>query len=127
MSLIEKINSLFSKKTKENQKAAEEAIATLRTRIDILNQKAQNLSESYPAERAKIQECFTQLNQIEPSASVRAGKFEQQIATSITKVSTACDKIFTNKDQDRLNTEINLLIRNIRERTNADNPVADEE
>ena len=93
---------------------------SLKKRMDLLNQKALNLSENYPEQRSKIGECFKTLSSIEPSASTRAGKFEQQISVAITKVSTACDKIFTQKDSKSLDSEIEILIRNIREREHAD-------
>lgn len=117
-----KLSSLFKKQkfSEENQKAAEDSMESLRTRINILNQKAINLEENYPEQRKTIQECFNILNSIEPSSSVRAGKFEQQIAVSITKVSTECDQVFATKDEKKLTSEIKLLSRVIRERQNAD-------
>lgn len=120
--LFEKVASLFnsSNKNKENQKAAEDSMQSLWTRMELLNQKAGNIKENYPEQRAKIEECYNQLKSIEPSASVRAGKFEHQISVAITNVSTVCDKIFTDKDSKKLNSEINLLSRAIRERQNAD-------
>lgn len=109
-----------SRYSKENQKAAVDSMESLKKRMDLLNQKALNLSENYPEQRSKIGECFKTLSSIEPSASTRAGKFEQQISVAITKVSTACDKIFTQKDSKSLDSEIEILIRNIREREHAD-------
>ena len=111
-----KILSIFNKRkfSQENQKAAEDSIKSLRDRMNTLNQKAFNLSENYPQQRKEIEECNNILNSIEPSSSVRAGKFEQQIAVAITKVSTV------------LNSEIKLLTRAIRERQNADITVQEE-
>ncbi|MGN0739683.1 MAG: hypothetical protein ACI4LX_05890 [Treponema sp.] len=120
--IFEKIFSFFnkSKYSKENQITAEESMTALRHRMEILNQKALNLKDNYPDQRAQIQNCLDLINSIEPSASVRAGKFEQQISVAITQVSTACDKIFTNKDVSKLESLINALLRSIRERQNAD-------
>ena len=95
-------------------------MTTLRSRMEVLNQKALNIKDNYPDQRAQIQNCLDLINSIEPSASVRAGKFEQQISVAITQVSTACDKIFTNKDVSKLDSLINALLRSIRERQNAD-------
>lgn len=99
---------------------------SLRDRMNTLNQKAFNLSENYPQQRKEIEECNNILNSIEPSSSVRAGKFEQQIAVAITKVSTVCDQVFTTKDEKKLTSEIKLLSRAIRERQNADTTVQEE-
>ena len=123
-----KILSIFNKRkfSQENQKAAEDSIKSLRDRMNTLNQKALNLSENYPQQRKEIEECNNILNSIEPSSSVRAGKFEQQIAVAITKVSTVCDQVFTTKDEKKLNSEIKLLTRAIRERQNADITVQEE-
>lgn len=120
--IFEKLFSFFnkSKYSKENQITAEESITTLRSRMEVLNQKALNLKDNYPDQRAQIQNCLDLINSIEPSTSVRAGKFEQQISVAITQVSTACDKIFTNKDVSKLDSLINALLRSIRERQNAD-------
>ncbi|MCI6797873.1 MAG: hypothetical protein MR970_00190 [Spirochaetia bacterium] len=120
--IFEKLFSFFnkSKYSKENQITAEESMTTLRSRMEVLNQKALNLKDNYPDQRAQIQNCLDLINSIEPSASVRAGKFEQQISVAITQVSTACDKIFTNKDVSKLDSLINALLRSIRERQNAD-------
>lgn len=119
--IIEQISSLFkSKYSKENQITAEESLKALGGRMEILNQKALNIKDNYPEQRAKIQECFDLFSEIEPSASVRAGKFEQQIAVAITQVSTACDKIFTSNDTQKLDSVIQSLSRAIRERQNAD-------
>ncbi|MBP5402565.1 MAG: hypothetical protein J6Y36_05340 [Treponema sp.] len=109
-----------SKYSKENQKAANDSLVSLKKRMDILNQKALNLSEGYPEQRSQIAQCYDTLNKIEPSASTRAGKFEQQISVAITKVSTACDKIFARESSDNLDREIALLCRTIREREHAD-------
>lgn len=116
------IFSLFKtqKRQKENQKAAEDSMQSLRDRMNTLNLKASNLAENYPEQRKEIEDCFNTLNSIEPSSSVRAGKFEQQIAVAITKVSTQCDQIFTEKNDTALASEIALLTRAIRERQNAD-------
>lgn len=123
-SLLEKFFSLFkkSKYTKVNQATAKEAMDTLFSRMDILNQKAFNLQENYPELRNQIQTCFENFKLIEPSASVRAGKFEHQITVAITEVSTACDKIFTSKNSKDLTSKIAALSRAIRERQNADIP-----
>lgn len=123
-SLLEKFFSLFkkSKYTKVNQATAKEAMDTLFSRMDILNQKAFNLQENYPELRNQIQTCFENFKLIDPSASVRAGKFEHQIAVAITEVSTACDKIFTSKNSKDLTSKIAALSRAIRERQNADIP-----
>ena len=120
--IFEKLFSFFfkSKYSKENQITAEESMTTLRSRMEVLNQKALNLKDNYPDQRAQIQNCLDLINSIEPSASVRAGTFEQQISVAITQVSTACDKIFTNKDVSKLDSLINALLRSIRERQNAD-------
>ncbi len=120
--IFEKLFSFFnkSKYSKENQITAEESMTTLRSRMEVLNQKALNIKDNYPVQRAQIQNCLDLINSIEPSASVRAGKFEQQISVAITQVSTACDKIFTNKDVSKLDSLINALLRSIRERQNAD-------
>ena len=120
--IFEKLFSFFnkSKYSKENQITAKESMTTLRSRMEVLNQKALNLKDNYPDQRAQIQNCLDLINSIEPSASVRAGKFEQQISVAITQVSTACDKIFTNKDVSKLDSLINALLRSIRERQNAD-------
>lgn len=120
--IFEKLFSFFnkSKYSKENQITAEESMTTLRSRMEVLNQKALNIKDNYPDQRAQIQNCLDLINSIEPSASVRAGKFEQQISVAITQVSTACDKIFTNKDVSNLDSLINALLRSIRERQNAD-------
>ena len=120
--IFEKLFSFFnkSKYSKENQITAEESMTTLRSRMEVLNQKALNIKDNYPDQRAQIQNCLNLINSIEPSASVRAGKFEQQISVAITQVSTACDKIFTNKDVSKLDSLINALLRSIRERQNAD-------
>ena len=120
--IFEKFCSFFnkSKYSKENQITAEESMTTLRSRMEVLNQKALNIKDNYPDQRAQIQNCLDLINSIEPSASVRAGKFEQQISVAITQVSTACDKIFTNKDVSKLDSLINALLRSIRERQNAD-------
>lgn len=117
-----KIFSIFNKHkfSQENQKAAEDSMMSLRIRMNTLNQKAFNLTENYPDQRKAIEDCNTLLESIEPSSSVRAGKFEQQIAVAITKVSTACDQVFTSKDEKKLKSEISLLSRAIRERQNAD-------
>lgn len=117
-----KLFSFFhnQKFSEENQKAAENSLESLRIRMNILNQKAINLKENYPNAQKEIEECFNTLNSIQPSSSVRAGKFEQQISVALTKVSTACDKVFTSKDEKSLTSEINLLNRAIRERQNAD-------
>ncbi|MBQ0162969.1 MAG: hypothetical protein KBS84_07435 [Treponema sp.] len=125
MPLFERILSAIgkSKYTKENIKAAEDSIKTLKYQMDLLNQKAFNLAENYPEQKKKIADCFSQVNSIEPSTSVRAGKFEQAISVAITKVSTSCDKIFTSKDQKHLDEEIKALAKAIRERINADKPV----
>ncbi|MCR5385825.1 MAG: hypothetical protein K6E69_01755 [Treponema sp.] len=122
MSFIADIFSSLGKLkySKENQKAAVDSMDSLKKRMDLLNQKAFNLAENYPEQRVKIGECLKSLSAIEPSASTRAGKFEQQISVAITKVSTACDKIFTSKDSKVLDSEIEILIRNIREREHAD-------
>lgn len=123
-SLFEKIFAFANKNkySKENQKAAEESIQSLRSRMDILCQKAQNLEDTYAEQRTQIEECAKTFSAIEPSASVRAGKFEQQIAVAITSVSSELDKIFTTKNPKALNSEIKLLVRVIRERQNADIP-----
>ena len=117
---------LLRKFSQENQKAAEDSMKSLCDRMSTLNQKAFNLSENYPQQRKEIEECNNILNSIEPSSSVRAGKFEQQIAVAITKVSTVCDQVFTTKDEKKLNSEIKLLTRAIRERQNADITVQEE-
>lgn len=117
-----KILSIFNRRkfTQENQKAAEDSMKSLRFRMNTLNEKAFNLTENYPEQRKAIEECNTILNSIEPSSSVRAGKFEQQIAVAITKVSTICDQVYETKDDKKLTSEIKLLNRAIRERQNAD-------
>lgn len=127
ISFFEKLFSSIgkSKYTKENQLAAENSIKTLKSQMDLLNQKAFNLSESYPDLKNQITDCFNQVNSIEPSASVRAGKFEQAISVAITKVSTECDKIFTSKNPKPLNDEIKALSKAIRERQNADAPITE--
>lgn len=126
-SLFEKILSKIgkSKYIKENEKAAQDSIRTLKYQMDLLNQKALNIAENYPEQKKQISECFNQINSIEPSTSVRAGKFEQAISVEITKVSTACDKIFTSKDQKKLDSEIKALAKAIHERVNADDPVSE--
>lgn len=117
-----KIFSLFSKNkfSLENNKVAQESILSLRTRMNTLNQKTNNIKEKYPEQQQQIQKCYDQIQQIEPSASVRAGKFEHQIAVAITQVSTELDKIFTLQDSTNLDAQISLLSRTIRERQNAD-------
>lgn len=126
-SLFERVLSSIgkSKYIKENQKAAEDSIKTLKYQMDLLNQKAFNLAENYPEQKKQISECFSQINSIIPSTSVRAGKFEQAISVAITQVSTSCDKIFTSKDQNHLDSEIKSLAKAIHERINADNTVSE--
>ena len=122
LNFIEKIFSLFnkSKHNKQNLLAATQSLEALIERAKILDQKALNIKDNYPELSKKINDCLQTLLSIEPSSSVRAGKFEQQISVAITQVSTSLDKIFTSSDSAKLEQQISLLERNIRERVNAD-------
>lgn len=92
----------------------------------MLDEKSKNLEEKYPEQKAVIRRCFENTKKIEPSVSVRAGKFEQALALQITKVSSAIDKILTNGDEQKFGKELELLERYVRVRTNADNGAGDE-
>lgn len=121
--ILKNIFSHFNKSKfqEENQLAAKESLESICKSLNILNQKAINIKENYSKQQIEIQNCFESIQKIEPSASVRAGKFEQQIAVAITKVSTELDKIFTTKNCEPLDQSISQLTRSIRERENADN------
>ena len=110
----------------ESLKAAQDSMLNIINRFAVLDEKSKNLAEKYPEQKAKIHNCFENTKKIEPSVSVRAGKFEQALALQITKVSSAIDKILTNGDEQKLNKELELLERYVRVRTNADNGASDE-
>lgn len=110
----------------ESFKAAQDSMVNIINRFAVLDEKSKNLSEKYPEQKNRIHICFENTKKIEPSVSVRAGKFEQALALQITKVSSAIDKILTNGDEQRFNKELELLERYVRVRTNADNGVSDE-
>lgn len=117
----------FSKITSpESFKAAQDSMLNIINRFAVLDEKSKNLSEKYPEQKAIIHRCFEDTKKIEPSVSVRAGKFEQSLALQITRVSSAIDKILTNGDEQKLNKELELLERCVRVRTNADNGAGDE-
>ncbi|MCQ2610786.1 MAG: hypothetical protein MJ169_03470 [Treponema sp.] len=128
MSLLQIVKSIFSsnKKDLESQRTAQESMEQIRSRMDILNQKAFNLKDNYPEEKNQIAELFELVNTIEPSPSVRAGKFEWALGQAITRVSSACDKVFTSLNKDELDAEIALLSKAVRERQNADMEEDDE-
>lgn len=122
-SLEEKLVSLFFKSQHNRQKNMETAQASMNDIInsfELLNEKANNLRDNFPEQKALINEYFEQVQKIEPSASVRAGKFEQALAQQITRVSSLCDKVFTSSDSSELDVELKNLDRAIRERMNAD-------
>ncbi len=106
----------------ESIKAAEESMQHILQAFEILSQKAVGLKEKYPEQAKLIEEYYEETKSIEPSASVRAGKFEQALAQEITKVSSSCDKIFESGDTSILDENLKYLARFIRERKNADIP-----
>lgn len=110
----------------ESFKAAQDSMLNIINRFAVLDEKSKNLAEKYPEQKAIIHRCFEDTKKIEPSVSVRAGKFEQALALQITRVSSAIDKILTNGDEQKLNKELELLERCVRVRTNADNGASDE-
>ena len=110
----------------ESIKTAQDSMVNIINRFALLDEKSKNLAEKYPEQKELIHLCFENTKKIEPSVSVRAGKFEQTLALQITKVSSAIDKILTNGDEQKLNKELELLERYVRVRTNADNGAGDE-
>ncbi|MCR5045532.1 MAG: hypothetical protein K6A42_03015 [Treponema sp.] len=110
----------------ESLKAAQESMLNIINAFGALDQKAKNLSEKYPEQEKLIHQYFDEAKKIEPSVSVRAGKFEQALQQQITKVSSLIDKIFTDNDPKKLDSELKLLARYIRVRTNADSEESDE-
>ena len=110
----------------ESIKTAQDSMVNIINRFALLDEKSKNLAEKYPEQKELIHQCFENTKKIEPSVSVRAGKFEQALALQITKVSSAIDKILTNGDEQKLNKELELLERYVRVRTNADNGAGDE-
>ncbi len=110
----------------ESFKAAQDSMLNIINRFAMLDEKSKNLAEKYPEQKKIIHRCFENTKKIEPSVSVRAGKFEQALALQITKVSSAIDKILTNGDEQKFGKELELLERYVRVRTNADNGAGDE-
>lgn len=110
----------------ESIKTAQDSMVNIINRFALLDEKSKNIAEKYPEQKELIHLCFENTKKIEPSVSVRAGKFEQALALQITKVSSAIDKILTNGDEQKLNKELELLERYVRVRTNADNGADDE-
>lgn len=110
----------------ESIKAAQDSMLNILNRFAMLDEKSKNLAEKYPSQKDSIHRCFEDTKKIEPSVSVRAGKFEQALALQITKVSSSIDKVLTNGDAQRLNKELELLERCVRVRANADNGAGDE-
>lgn len=111
---------LSSKNPNDNMLTAKQSMEAIYNVSKMLDEKAMNLQEKFPEIRKSIHEYCEEIAKIQPSVSVRAGKFEQALAQQITKVSTECDRIFTSKDSKELLNEVNNLARVIRERQNAD-------
>ena len=91
-----------------------------------LDQKAKNLEEKFPEQEKLIHQYFSDAKKIEPSVSVRAGKFEQALQQQITKASSCIDKILVDGDERKLDEELKLLGRYVRVRTNADSEDGDD-
>lgn len=127
MKFFEFIKRKFSKRASpESLKAAQESMVNIINAFSVLDEKAKNLQEKYPEQKNRIHQCFEDAKKIEPSVSVRAGKFEQALAQQITKVNSLIDKIFTSNDEQKLNEELKLLERYVRVRANADTAEAEE-
>lgn len=123
--LIKKIT--FSKSVSpESLKAAEESMLNIINAFAVLDEKSKSIQDKYPAAREKIHLLFEETKKIEPSVSVRAGKFEQALQQQITKVNSSLDKIWASNDQKKLDDELKLLERYVRVRTTADKEGADE-
>ncbi len=117
----------FSKRTSpESLKAAQESMLNIINAFGNLDEKAKNLEDKYPAQKDFIHKFFEETKKIEPSVSVRAGKFEQALLLQITKVSSSIDKIFLSNDVRSLDSELKTLERYVRVRTAADTGGDDE-
>lgn len=110
----------------ESLKAAEESMLNIINAFGALDQKAKNLEEKFPEQEKLIHQYFSDAKKIEPSVSVRAGKFEQALQQQITKASSYIDKILVDGDERKLDEELKLLGRYVRVRTNADSEDGDE-
>ncbi len=110
----------------ESLKAAQESMLNIINAFGALDQKAKNLEEKFPEQEKLIHQYFSDAKKIEPSVSVRAGKFEQALQQQITKVSSCIDKILVDGDASKLDEELKLLARYVRVRTNADSEEGDE-
>ncbi len=110
----------------ESLKAAEESMLNIINAFGALDQKAKNLEEKFPEQEKLIHQYFSEAKKIEPSVSVRAGKFEQALQQQITKASSCIDKILVDGDARKLDEELKLLGRYVRVRTNADSEDGDE-
>ncbi|GEM_PF-2012905 len=110
----------------ESLKAAEESMLNIINAFGALDQKAKNLEEKFPEQEKLIHQYFSDAKKIEPSVSVRAGKFEQALQQQITKASSCIDKILVDGDERKLDEELKLLGRYVRVRTNADSEDGDE-
>ncbi len=123
--LLNKFKS--SKRTSpESLKAAQESMLNIINAFGALDQKAKNLQEKYPGQEKLIHQYFSAAKEIEPSVSVRAGKFEQALQLQITKVSSCIDKILVSGDASQLDAELKLLDRYVRVRGAADTEEGDE-
>lgn len=124
MKILDSIKKVFafSKIPDKNMLAAKQSMDRIYMAFATLDQKSLALQEKYPEQREKLHAFYNDVITIEPSVSVRAGKFEQVIAQTITKVSTECDRIFTTKNTKSIDKEIENLGKAIRERQNADLP-----
>ena len=110
----------------ESLKAAEESMLNIINAFGALDQKAKNLEEKFPEQEKLIHQYFSDAKKIEPSVSVRAGKFEQALQLQITKVSSCIDKILVDGDARKLDEELKLLDRYVRVRGAADSEEGDE-
>lgn len=124
-SLLNKLKS--SKRTSpESLKAASESMLNIINAFGTLDQKAKNLEEKFPEQAQEIHRHFEAVKKIEPSVSVRAGKFEQALQLQITKASSCIDRLLAGGGADELKDELKLLERYVRVRTTADSEEDDE-
>ena len=117
----------FSKSVSpESLKAARDSMENIINSFSLLDEKAKSIRDKYPDSCKKIHGLFEAAKKIEPSVSVRAGKFEQALLQQITKVNSLLDKIWESNDRAALDAELKLLERYVRVRTTADQEGADE-
>lgn len=110
------VKDFFKRLFTKREEPPSETLDRIKSSLNILMQKADNLSGRFENEKHTIEEIVAEAGKASPSANVRAAKFEQDILTSLTSASGALDEVLTGADSAGLSEALNSLRSLVRQR-----------